>query len=614
MIQALKAMGKYERENSDESLLSQVVENPNSNGKYNEVLVIIFKKEDEEIIFDEVRVEEFSKQKLDKYAYKYGSSRGGDLTPTCKVTDLFKTYNKKFQYSLRDTCERLNGKNKNEEIILKIHENFKKDKINEEIYEELAEIEYEDNAVLTIGYRPNDGELKYVGDFTELTEALMEKYEQKFYYKKSYRKAEKESVGEDNLCYVCSKQRDKTYGYASTFAFYTLDKKGFTSGGFKRGEAWKNYPVCPECAKLLDLGKNYLEDNLSARFCGINYFIIPKTIFGTDDFEEEVFFSMLDDLQEYRKMSLQEDDRTGLVRTQESLFAAMSEFDNYVNFNLMFYREEHSGSVFRILLYIEDVLPSYLQQIFEVKAEVDEEEIFKELNGKDRVFDLDFKFNLIHDFFPINPGKQFDFTKQFLEITNSIFRGQQVAYKLLIDRFVAHLQEKFRNDESIWLDNLKALMILKFLQRLNLLPTVEEGEIIVAEEKGTYRKQLEDFLAEHEDVLNSNVKRMVFLEGILVQKLLNIQRRERDGATPFRARLNGLKLNEKIVKRIYSEAINKLEEYDQNYYQQLEEMIADYILESDFDQISNNELSFYFVTGMNQADKFQFQNNKEDDE
>ncbi|MBM7624056.1 TIGR02556 family CRISPR-associated protein [Sporohalobacter salinus] len=611
MIHALKVIGDYVRKNSDESLLSQVVENPNSNGKYNTVLVIVFKKEEEEVVFDEVLVEEFSDQKLDKYAYKYGNPRGGDLTPTSKVTDLEKTF-RRIKRPLDKLCKKLDGDTEAEKMILSIDEIINDEEISEEIYGKLEAIEYDDNAVLTIGIRNEENELKYVGGFEEFTQSLMEKYEKKFYYRSSYRKAEKESVGKENLCYICSKEVDKTYGYASTFAFYTLDKKGFTPGGFKRGQAWKNYPVCPECAKILDLGKDYLEENLSARFCGLNYFIVPKTIFGTEGIEKKAFFTILDQLKEYRKVSLKEDTKKGLVSSQNNLFEAMSEFDNYVNFNLMFYEEQNSA--FRILLYIQDVLPSYIKNIFEAKKEVDEEEIFRDLNGKDGVFDLDFKFNLISNFFYVDQINKPDFTKQFLEITNSIFKGQKISYELLIDRFIAHLQEKFRNNESTWLDNLKAVMILKFLKKLNLLSETGKEEIEVAGAERAYRERIEDFLDQHSDVLDSNVKRMVFLEGVLAQKLLNIQKQERDGATPFRARLNGLKLNEKIVKRIYSEIINKLEEYDKNYYKQLEEMIADYILESSFEEVSNNELSFYFVTGMNQANKFQFKNNSEGDD
>ncbi|MCK8827886.1 TIGR02556 family CRISPR-associated protein [Natroniella acetigena] len=610
MIRALKLIGDYKQEISDENLLTQIVSNPNSNGKYNTVLIIVFKEEDGEIVFYDIEVEEFIEEKLEKYAYKYGSSRGGDLTPTCKITDLSKTFNKKFQYSIRDACENLEGENKNEKIILKIYDILQDEDNKEEIYNKLRKVNYDNNAILTIALKKED-ELKYVGDFEEFTQSLMEKYEEKFYYKSSYCKAEQESIGEDNLCYVCSEKLDKTYGYVGTFAFYTLDKKGFTPGGFKRGEAWRNYPVCPECAKILDLGKDYLEKELSATFCGLNYFIVPKVIFNTHGEDREELFEMLKELEEHKKFSLQEDARKTLTAAQDDIFYVMSEFDNYVNFNLMFYEEQNSA--FRILLYVEDVLPSYLQRIFAIKEDIEREGLFKELKGKDGIFDLDFKFNLISDFFYVNQRNRPDFTKQFLEIINNILTRRKISYQVLIDRFVAHMQEKFRNNKSIWFDNLKALMILKFLKKLDLLTATGEEELGVSSTIEEYREQIEEFLEQHSDILDSNVKRMVFLEGVLAQELINIQKRDRDGVAPFRPRLNGLKLNEKIVRRLYPEIINELEDYDKNLHKQLEKMIADYILESDFNQISNNELSFYFVTGMNQVHKFKFNNNEEGD-
>jgi CRISPR-associated protein Csh1 len=608
-------MGDYAQEKSNESLLAQLVENPDSNGKYKTVLVILFKEEAGEVVFDEVRVEEFSKQKLDKYAYKKGASRGGDLTPTSRITDLEKTF-ARIQKPLVKLCKKLKGETETEEVILAINNLFQDEGVNQRIYADLQTIEYDESAVLTIAFRDIENQLKYVGDFEEFTKSLMEKYEKKFYYKSSYLKAEKKSIGKDNICYICSQKAKETYGYVGTFAFYTLDKPGFASGGFNRGDAWKNYPVCSECAKTLDLGKKYLEQNLGARFCGVDYFIVPKTIFAGDGEDREEMFNILEHLESRRKMSLEEDNRNALTHAQKDIFGVMSDFDNYANFNLMFYDNPKGSNVFRILLYIEDVLPSYIKKIFDAKKEVEKGDVFNKLQGKEGVFDLSFKFNLISDFFPavIKRGNKKYFSKNFFDITNSIFMEQKISYHLLINKFIAHLQEKFRNDESIWYDNLKALMILKFLKQLDLLNGCGEEKIRVSTTKNTYREQIELFLEEHSDILDSNVKRMVFLEGVLAQKLLNIQAKERDGSTPFRARLNGLKLNEKIVKRLYSEIINKLEEYDKNYYKQLEEMIADYILASNFTAISNNELSFYFVTGMNQANNFQFANKKKGDD
>lgn len=609
MIHALKAMGDYIQDKTDESFLTQVVENPNSNGKYKTVLVILFNN-DHKLKYQEIQMEEFTKKKLDKYAYVSGSPRGGDLTPTSKITKLDTTFSR-IQRPLKKLVDKIKKQdelNQEEKTIIAIFNLFQNEKLSDKIYQDLEEISYDDNAVLTIAVKEND-QIKYVGDFNRFTESLLDKYEKGFYFKKSYNKAEKKSVGENNQCYICSKEKNKTYGYVSTFAFYTLDKPGFTTGGFNRGEAWKNYPVCSDCARTLDLGKKYLEENLSSRFSGINYFIIPKTIFSSET-ETKEMFEILEQLEEKKKLSLEKDNKKSLSGSQNYLFQVMSEFNNYVNFNLMFYEEINSA--FRILLYVEDILPSYIQKMFDVKDEIDKEDLFTKLQGKDGAFKLSFTFNTISNFFYVNQRGKQDFTKMFLEITNNIFSEKKISYDLLINRFISHIREKFVNSQSYWLDNLKALQILKFLNKLDLLNQKGKGEEFMPTVDSEYKRNIVDFLDEHNDVLNSNSKKLVFLEGVLAQKLLNIQASDRGGSQPFRARLNGLKLNKKIIKRLYSEIINKLEEYDKNYYKQLEELIADYILESNLSEISNNEISFYFVTGMNQANKFNFQKSEEE--
>ena len=61
----------------------------------------------------------------------------------------------------------------------------------------------------------------------------------------------------------------------------------------------------------------------------------------------------------------------------------------------------------------------------------------------------------------------------------------------------------------------------------------------------------------------------------------------------------------KIIKRIFVEAINKLTEYKKkHYYLELEKMIAGYFASSNFKELSNDEMSYYFVLGMNLVDKF----------
>lgn len=605
MITSLKQIGDFVLEKSDKSFIEQIIEDPNSNGKYNTVLVILFMKKGEEVIFQNVKMQEYSKEKVVKYAYKSGPPRGGDLTPTSKITNLETSF-KRIQYPLKKVYKKLAGVTTEEKEILSISQLLQDKEISKVILQKLQEIKYKDNAILTIALE-KDNKTKYVGDFSIFIEELKEKYEEKFFFKESYNKAEKRSIGEDNLCYICGKKADKTYGYVSTFKFYNLDKRGFTSGGFNRGDAWKNYPVCQNCAMVLDQGKNYIEENLSARFCGIDYFIIPKTIFSTDGESNEDMFTVFEDLEEKVKFSLKEENRQKLSSSEKDLFDIMQDFDNYLNFNLLFYREEQSGNVFRILLYIEDVLPSYIKRIFEVKKQLDEDSLYHDLRGKEgKLFKLAFTFDLIADFFPVT-----DYEKSFLEISNGIFSRKKISYKLLISRFVENLQERFSQNKGTSLNSLKAFMILQFLQELNLLKGRKEGMIEMEVFKDGYDQKLEDFFTKYANFFDSDVKRAIFLEGVLAQFLLDIQYAERN-ATPFRGRLNGLKINEKIIKKLLPEIQNKLEEYKKNYYKNLEKLISQYMLKAEFSEISNTEISFYFIIGMNLA--YQFKNTKEEAE
>jgi CRISPR-associated protein Csh1 len=100
----------------------------------------------------------------------------------------------------------------------------------------------------------------------------------------------------------------------------------------------------------------------------------------------------------------------------------------------------------------------------------------------------------------------------------------------------------------------------------------------------------------------------------LTEKLLNIQYQER-GSRPFYSRLNGLKLDKSLVKRIFAEAINKLNEYDKNYYKELEYLVGMYMLGEEAEKnISNDEISFYFVLGMTLAKHFKEEKKSGEDE
>jgi CRISPR-associated protein Csh1 len=75
--------------------------------------------------------------------------------------------------------------------------------------------------------------------------------------------------------------------------------------------------------------------------------------------------------------------------------------------------------------------------------------------------------------------------------------------------------------------------------------------------------------------------------------------------TPFRKKLHGLKLNKKLIKRLFSEVIEKLEQYGVSY-PSLQSLVAEYFVKADENgwEISDEEISYYFTLGLNLGRKF----------
>ena len=140
--------------------------------------------------------------------------------------------------------------------------------------------------------------------------------------------------------------------------------------------------------------------------------------------------------------------------------------------------------------------------------------------------------------------------------------------------------------------------------------------LILPKEIGDEMKEkTELFFDKFSDFFGSDIKKAIFLEGILAQKLLNIQRlpevsNAQAGKEPFRSRLKGLKLDEKQIRKLLPQIKNKLEEYGKNYYRDLESTISYYFVSSgNAWNVTNDEISFYFTLGMNLSDLFKKEKN-----
>jgi len=636
MIEAIKKIGEYalqkEGKNIYEPLdmLEIFIDDPESNPKnpsYKHILLIILEKSNGNYEYKGISEEEYSKDKINFYLYKQGSSNGPDITPTSRITTVESTFkNTKIlpwfkQYNKLGLDESIN-------FLVKVGNCLRKnkEKILTDLKAKYEGIDKKEKAVLSLKI---DG--KYIGDYKIFKKILLEKSKEGFYSKYG-----KISKAENEICYVCKEKKAEVYGFVGTYKFYNVDKPGFVSGGFHQKDAWKNYPVCLECALKLEEGKKYLHNKLDFKFYEFKYHLIPKFINNASYEDKKNLFKLIEGWRD-PKFGRKEINR--LTDDENEILDSMSEQSNYLNFNFMFYDAPrgYDGSEFNILLYIEDILPSRLKELFDKKKEIDKIDIFKEcqvlvFENRKKIGEksLEFNFGVVRTFFPrISDNRTYD--KFFLEIVNKIFTGKPIDYNFLLKFIMQKIRNEFVNNYPTKISTLKGFMLLNYLNKLNLLKNIENKmeEIKMnknnlslyrdnALESGTGLKQkINDFFEEFACFFDSDAKKAIFLEGALTQFLLNIQRlpevrNAEPGKEPFRPRLRGLKLDEKQIKKLLPVIQNKLEEYGKNYYRTLESIISDYFVSAGNGWgLTNDEISFYFVLGMNLSDKFKSKKEEE---
>ncbi|MCH2450229.1 MAG: TIGR02556 family CRISPR-associated protein [Gracilimonas sp.] len=529
--------------------------------------------------FEGLTIEKYSKTYADKYLMKSAKGRKTSEFPTIDVyaVDGFKNEDGKIdlvqsKYGNKITYILAKHSPLFDEIIEEIENN---DDVKKEMEHRLLDFSRFALSIKLNGF--------YIGEypgFQEVVQQLKDKSGKKDYYlfnKKKYEAHEK-------LCSITNSIEPTIWGYVSPYKFYAVKTEyAAVPGGFDATQAWKNFPVSPRGAEYLERADKFIQEYLNFRFCGYNYFLLPERILEIGDEQE-----FLEYLMEFKKFCLARENKSN-TQLEEDLLELLEEGNNSANYTLFFY--EKNNSEFKILASIEDIFPSYASTIVGAKKESENHEIFRGLTRKKEKYNLKFFFSYIKEFVPEQAA--------FLEIVRAIFMQKSIDYDYLLQRMVTKFRVDFANNELFTVTVLKAILILKLLSKLELIELTKTNEQTIME------NIYEEFFEEHAEFFNSEnsaTKKAVFLEGVLAQFLLNIQYQDRK-ATPFRSRLNSLKLKEKHIKRLLPEIIEKLEQYDKNYYRDLEETISHYLLSAKFD-LSDNEISFYFTMGMNLAKEF----------
>lgn len=135
--------------------------------------------------------------------------------------------------------------------------------------------------------------------------------------------------------------------------------------------------------------------------------------------------------------------------------------------------------------------------------------------------------------------------------------------------------------------------------------TEEEKEEISKKVSFDFEK-LKNFIEENSSFVKNDATTGIFGLGVLVHLVFSMQQASLN-STPFEKKLKGLQLSAKDVERIYKEAVEKVNQYSyQNTYKELREFIAEKIMVNKYEieKMSNQEISFNFVCGLELGRKF----------
>jgi len=613
VIEAVARIGEYYQEMNKSDRILGLIEDPGAKGGYKRVLAVVLKEDAGEFSFSRVDLQGLKEYQL--YLYKGRKGNVTDATPTCKITEIEKTFNKKF-IRWFDNYDDYPISEEEKQALIKMGTIIKdeKDRILADLHEKYSQLNPGENGIITLCLEQN-GELKYLNDNPIFRNVLLKNTSTKFSSRYGV-----ESIGKNAVCSICKNNKNEVYGFGIPWQFHTFDKPGFIAGGFNVLDSWKDTPVCQECASNLEVGKKHIEDHLDFNFYGFKYLLVPKLALGGN------FKKVLDILSgndQKRNLKLNRETKR-ITSDEDEILDLVKEMDDSISNSIMFYKKDNSS--YRILLLIDGVLPSRLKVLFNAKDRIDElfkayEELLLTEEQREKNH-LEFNFGTLRRFFP-QESRNRTFDKIFLEIVNKVFVGENIDYHLLIQFIMRKARNDFKDDFPTNVSTLNGFLLLHYLKELDLIREFRaEGREMNKNESETIDiesleglpldEKIKKFFGANNSFFTTDAKKATFLEGMLAQKLLNIQWRDKK-ATPFRTKLHGLKMNEALIKRLLPDIQNKLEEYGKNYYKELESIIAQYFVNSGTNwRETDDELSFYFVIGMDMQKLFK--NEKEDDQ
>ncbi|MEK4799376.1 TIGR02556 family CRISPR-associated protein [Thermoactinomyces sp. FSL K6-2592] len=526
MIQAIAKLGRRSIQKSGKSLVAIQTQSIHPQ-KYPHLIVLDVKGD-----FVYVRVEETSYEKMSLLLYRKGpGANSANYSPVALVTDWEKTFQNKilrwFEWVERQK-EYVNPEcvafTKRIHQVLLNHQN----KLLPEMMGK--EVDPKKGIVLAVAV---DG--KYPAEIPELVTIFQTLIGLK----------ENEITSESKTCSVCGCVKPLVMAGSSAFKFYTIDKPGFIAGGFQEQGSWRNYPVCSECNLHLQEGRRVLEQEMRFSFCGIPYLLIPEFLFDNNETQEDIMEIIT---ERKKRLGLDDHSKDDYLISEDEILCSLQDSSDHVMFHLLFLKQVQSAE--RILLLVDDVVPSRLRTLYEAKEKV--EVRFPKKDDPDDY--LRFHFGRIRPFFfkSDKNKREADLDGYFLQIVESVFHGKTLDAGFVIGFVMKKLRNLLITDSSDFSKIVtNAMMSLQFFCELGLIKSKGVGNV---------ESQFHDFFGKY-PYYDTPEKQGLFLLGVLTQQLLNLQQDIRK-AQPFKKQLKGYKMLEGDFRGLFSDVSEKFDQYE----------------------------------------------------
>lgn len=403
-------------------------------------------------------------------------------------------------------------------------------------------------------------------------------------------------LGHNQVCAFTQQPAEEVMGFSSLYNCYAVKTEmSVVAGGFDLRQAWKNLPVSFAAMKVLLRGKHFVEQHLRFQLCGYRYFLLPQFLGPPESAAAGEFLEQVATLQ--RRALGQVGDEN--AQEEQLILEILADEQFNAAFSLYFYEEDKAK--FNLLVTIEDLFPRYNRDLWQSIRAAQRHPTFQGYSAKKGPYNVTFRLSFLKSIFPENK-KEGRFRQGFFETLRAFLMGNPIDAGLLLRQINRHLRFLHYEDRPLTATAVQGLLWFDILLKRGLL----DGRRSFLAKEVSMHARYEAYFEGHREFFAGNARKLPFLIGVYCDELLAAQAKRYDQNTPFFKRLNGLKLDSKLLKTLWPQMIAKMEQYEKRYprTRELEDAVTELFMSAvDFDDMERDEVSFLFTLGLKQRMK-----------